>query len=332
MTLPVRIPPVVERWDCHGCGRCCRAVLVALGDADMARLQSQRWDRHPDYRGVRIMVRQGLFKKGYRLALNRQDQCVFLTAQGRCRIHELHGESAKPLLCRMFPFQLAPLDGYALVTLRRHCPSAAADLGHTLEEQLPAIRDLAAQRPAAPASPEPPPLLARHRRSWSDFLRVAETIERFLLDPRFPLVRRLAHGLKLCELLEQCRLQNFSGPRLDELLVMLEHSAVEETELLFSERRPPGRAGALLFRQIALEYLRLHPNFVIRRSWRERWRLIVLAAAFARGRGRVPHIHACFPPNTFERLQEPLGPLPAAVLRRWTPILKPPPPRNNTPC
>ena len=41
----------------------------------------------------------------------------------------------------------------------------------------------------------------------------------------------------------------------------------------------------------------------------------MLAAAFARGRGRVPHIHACFPPNTFERLQEPLGPLPAAVLR-----------------
>ena len=211
MTLPVRIPPVVERWDCHGCGRCCRAVLVALSDADVARLQSQRWDQHPDYRGVRIMVRQGLWKKGYRLALNRQNQCVFLTAQGRCRIHELHGEPAKPLLCRMFPFQLAPLDGYALVTLRRHCPSAAADLGHTLEEQLPTIRDLAAQRPAAPASPEPPPLLARHRRSWSDFLRVAETLERFLLDQRFPLVRRLAHGLKLCDLLEQCRLQNFSG-------------------------------------------------------------------------------------------------------------------------
>ena len=71
----------------------------------------------------------------------------------------------------------------------------------------------------------------------------------------------------------------------------------------------------MLFRQTALEYLRLHPSFVIQRSWRERWRLIVLAAAFARGRGRLPAIHPCFPPNTFEALEAPLGNLPAAVLR-----------------
>ena len=69
-----------------------------------------------------------------------------------------------------------------------------------------------------------------------------------------------------------------------------------------------------MFRQTALEYLRLHPDFIIQQSWRERWRLMVLAAAFARGRGRLPHIHACFP-NTFEGLEEPLGHLAGAVLR-----------------
>ncbi len=96
---------------------------------------------------------------------------------------------------------------------------------------------------------------------------------------------------------------------------MLETSALEDVEALFRERQAPGRAAALLFRQTALEYLRLHPDFIIQQSWRERWRLMVLAAAFARGRGRLPHIHACFPPNTFEGLEEPLGHLPGAVLR-----------------
>ena len=179
MTLPIRIPPVVERWDCHGCGRCCRAVIVPLSEADLARLESQHWDQHPDFRGVRVVVRQGLGKKRYRLALSAQNQCVFLTAQGRCRIHELHGEAAKPLLCRMFPFQLVSLEGYSLVTLRRHCPSAAADLGRTLEEQLADIRQLAQQREeegAGKGTGYPPgaicpqgPKGARHKRGLSPF-------------------------------------------------------------------------------------------------------------------------------------------------------------------
>ena len=140
MTLPIRIPPVVERWDCRGCGRCCRTVLVSLGEEDVARLRSQRWDQHPEFRGVPVMVRQSWWRKGYRLATTRRNECVFLTPEKRCRIHELYGEAAKPLLCRLFPFQLTPLGDYANVTLRRHCPSAAADLGRTMEEHLPAAR------------------------------------------------------------------------------------------------------------------------------------------------------------------------------------------------
>ena len=170
MTLPVRILPVVERWDCQGCGRCCRAVIVTLSDQDVARLRSQQWEKHPEFLGQRVMVRQGLWKKKYRLALNRRQQCVFLTSQGRCRIHELLGEAAKPLLCRMFPFQLVPLDNYALVTLRRHCPSAAADHGRTLEEQLETIRQLAAERADEQLPAGPPAIVPGNRGPWPDFL------------------------------------------------------------------------------------------------------------------------------------------------------------------
>jgi lysine-N-methylase len=315
MTLPIHIPAVVERWDCHGCGLCCRAVIVPLSDEDVARLRSQHWDQHPDYRRVRIMVRQGLWKPRYRLALNKQNECVFLTPERRCRIHELYGEAEKPLLCRMFPFQLVPLEKFAHVTLRRHCPSAAADQGHTLKEQLPTLRELARKQPPVGAPTAPPALIPQRRGSWNEFLGVAERLERMMLDQRFPLVRRLAHGLKFCDLLETCRLHRLSSERLHDLLEMLENSALDEAGALFRQRRPPGLAGSLLFRQTVLEYVRLHPKYIIRQSWRERWRLIVLAAAFARGRGRLPAIHPCFPPNTFEALDEPLGSLPADVLR-----------------
>ena len=301
MTLPVRTAAVVERWDCHGCGRCCRAVIVPLSDEDVARLRSQHWDEHPEYRGVRIMVRHGLWKKSYRLALDGQQRCVFLTAQGRCRIHELHGEPAKPLLCRTFPFQLVPLERESHVTLRRHCPAAAADIGHTLEEQLGTIRELAAQRRDDSRPAGPPPITPAYRGTWPDFLRMTDALERFLLDRRYPLVRRVAHGLKFCDLLQRCRLRQLSGERLADLVVMLENSAVEEAGPLFIDRRPAGRAAELLFRQTTLEYVRLHPDCMVWPSWGERGRLVVAAMAFARGRGRLPRLHPSFPRHHLRR-------------------------------
>jgi lysine-N-methylase len=60
--------------------------------------------------------------------------CIFLTEDNLCRIHRDLGESAKPLVCRLFPFQLVPLEDFAYVTLRQYCPSAAAERGRRLGE------------------------------------------------------------------------------------------------------------------------------------------------------------------------------------------------------
>ena len=164
-----------------------------------------------------------------------------------------------------------------------------------MEEHLPAIRELAEKRPSDPRPPLLPPLTPGHRGSWSDFLRATDAIERLLLDQRYPLVRRIVHGLLFCDLLQRCRLSRLSSPNLDELLAMLETSAVEEAGDFFSRRRRPNRTGAVLFRQTALEYVRLHPSFVIEQSWRERWRMIVLAAAFCAGGGECRRSIPPFP-------------------------------------
>ena len=281
----------------------------------MARLREQQWEKHPDFRGVKILQSHGLFNKTYSLAKRKDGTCVFLDKQGLCRIHAEFGFDAKPLVCRMAPLQLVPMDTFAYLTARRYCPQAAAGKGHPIAEHLARYRQMAAEKdpPLQPA--KLPPITRRCRRPWKDALRTTDAIERIMLDERFPIVRRLVHGLVFCEYLDQCRLHRLDGGKFAELIAVLEEASLEGAAPLFAERVPPRRTAGGIFRQVLLEYLRLHPRFVIEASLIERWRLVRAAVAFSRGKGSVPYIHGSFPPTTFARLEEPLGHLGEDVLR-----------------
>ncbi len=144
MSLPLRTLPMLENWDCHGCGICCRGALVVLNDKDLEQIRA-RWGEDPDFRGKKILVRLGLFDKRYRLAQRNDGRCIFQDADKLCRIHKRFGYDAKPHVCRMAPLQLIPLENMAYVTLRRYCPSAAADKGRALKDQLNELRELLKQ-------------------------------------------------------------------------------------------------------------------------------------------------------------------------------------------
>jgi hypothetical protein len=144
---------------------------------------------------------------------------------------------------------------------------------------------------------------------------VTDAISRLMLDTRYPLVRRLAHGVEFCTLLEHCSLRRLDRSKLLELIGMFEEGAVREVGEVFRDRQPPKPRAARLFRQTALEYFRLHPQFVPEKSFRERLRLISAALAFARGKGPVPRFRLPFPECRFEDLERPLGHLDEAVLR-----------------
>jgi len=307
MELPIRIPPIVEHWDCHHCGDCCKGTIVMLGDEDLSRIRQQRWQDHPDFGGAKIVVRHGLFGKRYRLAQRPDGYCVFRTSDHRCRIHQEFGYEAKPLVCRMAPLELVPLERMAYLTLHRYCPSAAAGRGRPLEERVKTVRQLVSQTQLAPRVGHPPTVSPGRPVSWDAALAVAEAASRLAQDRRFPLARRIVHGLKFFDLVSQCRLDRLETGRLLELLTLLAASAVEESGPLFQQRMTPERRGRLLFRQTALEYLRLHPQFVPESSWRERWRMITAAIAFGRGTGEVPRFRLPFAPATFESIEEPRG-------------------------
>ena len=311
-SLPLRALPIVEQWSCQGCGVCCRGSIIPLSDDDLAKLAAQHWEQHEQFRRVKITEREALFGGGRVLAKRADGSCVFLTDTGRCTIHELHGSDAKPAVCRMFPLQLVPLEKFAYLTPRRSCPTAAADEGPAVEQHLSEAKKSALFRQGAT---RPPLLIAGVRRSWPDWLKAADALGRIVGDTRLPLVRRLVHGLHFCTLLENCKLEQVDDKTYRELIDLLEGAAAENAGRFFSDRSPPAKAAASLFRQAAAHYVRVHPGFRATNSWRERWRIMWTSLAFTRGRGNVPAIHPEFPPTTFDALERPLGPLPADVTR-----------------
>jgi len=318
MTLPIKTLPIVERWECTGCGKCCRGNIVPLDDDDLKTFRKQQWDKHPDFRGKRTLVKRSLFGSSYRLAQHKDGTCVFLNEDGLCQIHKEFGFENKPLVCQMYPLQIVPAGDTAYLTLRRSCPTAAAEQGRTMDEHQKEARRFVNQRPKLAERVAPPQITRGHRRSWKETLIVTAAIERLMTNQSFPLIRRLVHGLRFCSLLEQCRLQRLEAKQLNELVTVLAESASEQSSDLFRECQQPNRAARLIFRQIVLNYLRLHPLCITEESWQERWRMAWVALRFASARDSVPEIHPDFPEATFKQLEEPLGHMSDEIQRPFT--------------
>ncbi len=213
MPSSLQVLPILERWDCNQCGICCRQTVITLDAVDRAKIEAQRWNRRREYENVRVIESHGFFRKLYTLAKQADGSCIFLSSEGRCRIHELHGAEQKPSVCQMFPLQPVVVERDKLVTLRRSCPSAAADKGRLVAEHLPEFEALLDQSPAAVAwaagnvGTAPPKILRGLSRDWPDTRRIAQIFARLLSAGRFPLVRRWVHALQFCRLLEECRLK-----------------------------------------------------------------------------------------------------------------------------
>lgn len=281
--------------------------MIPLSEDDVKRLDEQKWSKHPDFEDSPVVVRSSRFSKQHQLAKRADGSCVFLTSDNRCKIHAEFGHDAKPLVCRMYPLQVVPHHKRAVLTLRRSCPSAAADQGRELKNHLADARALAEQRRILDEAVRAPAITRRYRGSWNEALLVASAIERLVADERLPLVRRLVHAVRFCELLGQCKLKRLDEIQLKELVNVLEDGCRQETGELFADRSPPKRATATLFRQSAAEYLRLHSGYRATDSWRERWRLARAAFAMAGGRGQVPSLHPTLPEVSFDDLEQPLG-------------------------
>jgi lysine-N-methylase len=308
--------PIVEHWDCHGCTACCRETTIPLSAEDLARLRSQRWDQRPEFRGVAIWRRAAWIAGPTVLAHKADGACVFLTDAGRCRIHEEFGAEAKPRACQLFPLQAVASDRGACVTVRRSCPSAAAERGRPLSEHVGGLKRLLAARFGGVAAPRrAPPIVRGVRRSWDEYHAVADALGRLMSDARWPLVRRVVHGLRFYALLEECQWKRVGADAVTELATMLERSAPADVGELFGERRPPSPRAARLFRRLAAHFVRCVPGGPRMRTWGDQWRASRLSARVASAGGALPAVHPKFPAARVEQLERPLGALGEDVLR-----------------
>lgn len=328
MSLPIRTLPVVQNWDCHVTGTCCHEYRVTLSDDEVARIEQQGWTE-ADLGGLPPFRRVGSARRPLVQLNNRPDgACVFLSPEGRCRIHERHGYDTKPLPCRLFPFVLIPAGDHWRVGLRYACPSAAANKGRALPEHgndLRVFADELAKREKMELDAEgklsKPPVMDNGKRlDWPDTLRVVEALTKVMREGRDSVERRLRKCLYLGEQMRKAKLDTIQGKRLGELLDLLVHAADMETPANPIQVPQPGWIGRILFRQAVAIYTRKDhgPNRGL--AGKGRLALMRAALAFARGGGRIPRLHGQLPDKTFADAEEPRGPLAPeaeAVLERY---------------
>jgi lysine-N-methylase len=317
MNWPIRHLPVLQNWDCHGCGECCREYQVTVTDAERERIESQGWQDDPRYAGVPLFIRGGTWRQPvHRLNVRPDNTCIFLDEEGRCRIHAKFGSEAKPLACRIYPFVLIPAGDHWRVGIRFACPSAANNLGRPMsasqEEMRGYARALESRESVAKRSPEPPPLHHRYRISWDDLERFNRAVLAIIDRPDSPIEYRLRMCVALDMLCRQAKFATVTGARLSEFLTVVTESLTSEIERDAEQIAPPGWIGRILFRQAAALYSRRDTG--PRRGLSARGRLALLGAAwrFARGTGPLPRVHGLMPETTFAELELPAGPLPSA--------------------
>lgn len=111
------------RYDCRGCGACCKGHGIGI-DAAAGQLV-QLTARRPEL--VAFVRRRGEAVT----AFNPRDRCWFLADDGLCRIELEDGRAAKPASCRLFPFNRVFQLGRTMVVDFNSviCPLATVERG-----------------------------------------------------------------------------------------------------------------------------------------------------------------------------------------------------------
>jgi Fe-S-cluster containining protein len=111
------------RYDCRGCGACCKGHGIGLDVAGGQLVQLLA--RRP-------AIAAFLRRRGDAItAFNPRDRCWFLADDGLCRIEVEDGRAAKPASCRLFPFnRVFRIGPYTVVDFNSViCPLTVTEAG-----------------------------------------------------------------------------------------------------------------------------------------------------------------------------------------------------------
>ncbi len=314
--LPLRLP-TIQNWNCHNCGGCCRQHAIEVTDEERQRIVEQHWEKDE------AIGEQPVFewhagppwRKRWRLAHQPDGACVFLDEKGLCRIHAKHGEDAKPLACRVYPYAFHPSGRQVTVSLRFSCPSVVGNAGKAIDRQSPEIRKIARQVvPEHAREVSPPRVSAKEKVDWPDLLLFAAALDDSMADRTAPVAVRLQRALFWLNLVEEAHFEQVSGERLREFLSLIREAATAQFPGDDSDPQdaaaPPSRLALTQFRLMVAQYSRRDTLADLQSGWSGRWKLLRAATRFARGRGTIPPLQDCFAEVPFDALEQPFGPLP----------------------
>ena len=294
-SIPLTVLPLgAQRYSCHGCGDCCRDFTVQLREADLAKIAEQGWERELGEVTVEF--------RGQRYLKQRADGgCVFLLADGKCRIHAEHGLEAKPLACQMFPFTLAPDAREARVGISFACASVLGNQGASLASHAAEVRRMSRDVPEL--GPVRTLLDASTEATPDEAAMVAEAVDRWLRNAALPLAMRVDGLAWLGQQLSAARFATVRGPRLRELMDTLVDALPQELPLHPIES-PSGAQRATL-RQAAFFRLEDPKIGELRRVGRVRAVLgqYMRSRSFSKGRGVMPAMGDRWPSADFAAVE-----------------------------
>lgn len=304
-TQLVVLPDVpTQRWSCHGCGLCCRTLVVHLFEEDRQRIDQQGW---AEKLGYQPYVR---FGRGWVLAKHQDEKhggesCVFLDEQNRCKIHAAYGESSKPLACRIFPFSVRPTSGGQRVSLRFDCPSVTSSQGEPIRSYSGYLRGLVRQLGHPPHAGDDVADWQRGVTATVDEIdMLIDRLDRWFGDDDRSIMHRLIGAARLTETLSVARLKKVRGARFGELLDLLFGSLPLECGVKPS---PPTRRQCAMIRQLAFVHAERVPLNIVRARWgrvaiKRRWEQLRAARRFRIGKGVVPRLSDYPQDTTFETI------------------------------
>ncbi|HOS44130.1 MAG TPA: YkgJ family cysteine cluster protein [Armatimonadota bacterium] len=295
-------PPGFQRYDCVGCGACCRGrFAIGVTPEEYARIMAQGWEADPALAGKTLFLPHG---DHYVTAYDAAGACVFLDERGLCRIHAKFGEAAKPLACRLYPFRFIPAGRQARVSIRFDCPEVACNRGRALPAHLPALRALLphALPPAAMDVPVPP-LFGRVSCTWDRLARIIDAVDRLLCAKSLDVTRRVAGGVNFAALLRNPRLSALNERAFADFLTTVAGKVTEAAEGDALGRTAPPALARAAFRQLAGVYARADYRGAPARLGQR----FATAVRLLTGGGAVPAIQPDFPAVPFSALEDAFG-------------------------
>lgn len=302
--------PVLQNWDCHNCGGCCRQHQIEITEVERQRILDQKWTAADGVPEGKAIVSTSSLLGGTRYWLGHQADgaCVFLNEKGLCRIHAKFGEGGKPLACQMYPYAIHPAGRSVAVSLRFSCPSVVKNAGRPVSQQQADIRRMADEvvPPWASEIP-PPPLHSQERVDWPDFHRFVDALDATLAQPQMPLVDRLLHACLWTNLVEQSSFAKLRGDRIRDFLELIHEAAGSEVPSLRTQAAEVSSVGRLYFRLLVAQYARKDTAANVKEGLLGRWRLLRAVWRFSRGKGDIPPLQELFRPVPFAALDESFG-------------------------